>query len=188
MALTVVDAPDEMPISLNEAKKHLRVSYDDEDSLIEGFIAAATRFAETFTGRQLCTATLKWSGCEFPCELPRPPFQTVLAVEYLDTAGTLTTLPTSYYLVDPLSEPSPFRAAFGYVFPIVYPERSDAVRVTYTAGYGSAADVPATIKQAMLMLVGNWWENREAMTETSLKEVPMAVASLLWSERLVTVA
>lgn len=188
MALTVVDPPDEMPLSLEQVKRHLRVSYDDEDTLIDGLIAAATRHVETYLARQLCTATLKWSGCEFPCELPRPPLQTIIAVEYIDTEGTLTSLSSSYYLVDALSEPATFRETFGYTFPNVYPNRSDAVRITYTAGYGAASDVPATIKQAMLLLIGNWWENREATSEREMKQVPMAVESLLWSERLVTVA
>jgi len=39
-----------------------------------------------------------------------------------------------------------------------------AVEIDYTAGYGSAAtDVPAGLRQAMLSLVGHWFENREAV-------------------------
>ena len=59
----------------------------------------------------------------------------------------------------------------------------NAVNVTFVAGYGGASAVPSSFKQAIQLLAGHWYENREAVSEVAFKEVPFAVTCLLESER-----
>ena len=54
-----------------------------------------------------------------------------------------------------------------------------AVTLTMVAGYGAAADVPYSIRQAILLMVAHWFVNREAASPVSLKELPLGVAALL---------
>lgn len=48
----------------------------------------------------------------------------------------------------------------------------------------SIAAVPETIKAALKLLCGHWYEHREAFAEGALTEVPLAVETLLWGERV----
>jgi hypothetical protein len=59
------------------------------------------------------------------------------------------------------------------------------------AGESSLANISQEIKQAMLLLIGHWYENREvsiAMNvgagEADVKKIPFAVESLLWMNRV----
>lgn len=66
---------------------------------------------------------------------------------------------------------------------------ASAATVTISTNYecstaDSIAAVPETIKAALKLTVGHWYENREAFAEGALAEVPMAVKSLLWGERV----
>jgi uncharacterized phiE125 gp8 family phage protein len=54
------------------------------------------------------------------------------------------------------------------------------------AGYGGSHTVPEPIKQAILLLVGAWFENREAvLTGTIVATLPFAVDALLAPYRVV---
>lgn len=155
-------------ITLAEAKLHLRVTHSAEDTLINALVGAATRAAETETGRQLVTATLRMSLDAFPrgrvIELPRPPLITVASVTYLDDAGATQTLHDALYTVDIDSTPGRLVLADTEVWPSTANE-PNAVKVTYTAGYGAAAAVPATVKAWMLLQVGALYRNREAFAQ-----------------------
>jgi len=50
-AVRIVTAADVYPVSLSEAKAHLRITHNAEDDLIQSYIAAATDWAQTFTRR-----------------------------------------------------------------------------------------------------------------------------------------
>lgn len=167
-------APAEEPVSLAEAKAHARVYTDADDDELTAFISAARALTEKATRRQLITATWKLEAPGFPVgawfELPRPPLIAVSSITYLDLAGDEQTLSTDVYLVQT-----------GRLYGRVslkpaqqWPEtlmRDDAVRVTYTAGYGLAAAAPPLLKQGILMRVAHWYEHREATTEMTLMRV-----------------
>jgi uncharacterized phiE125 gp8 family phage protein len=53
------------------------------------------------------------------------------------------------------------------------------VQIDYTAGFGSAANVPEDIKQAILLLVGEWHEFREAAINGTVNKIPNSVEALL---------
>ena len=68
MSLQLVTPPTGEPVSLAEAKLHLRVDVDDDDALIGSIISAARQAAETLTGRQLITSRWKLVLDAFPCQ------------------------------------------------------------------------------------------------------------------------
>lgn len=185
MRLTLTEAPEAEPVLLAETKRHLRVDDPDDDALIENLITAARQHVEEVCRRQLLTATWILSLPGFPAgggaiRLPRPPCQKVESLKYVDSAGETQILTeTTDYQVVADEWPAEVLSAYGKSWPAAraVPE---AVLVEYDAGYGAAgADVPASIRAAILLLVGHLYENREAATGEALKIVPMAVDSLL---------
>lgn len=180
-------APAVPVVTLSEAKVHCRIDGNDEDLLVNALIKAATDHLDGYSGilgRALITQTwqLDLSGFCSPVRLPVGNLQAVSGVTYYDTANALQTLSGSVYGVysDALG---PFlELKTGQSWPSLY-TRSDAVSITWTAGYGdAAADVPAPIKQAILFLVDHWYENRGAVTVGSgitTTELPFAVKALI---------
>lgn len=174
-AVTVVTPPaaDDPVVTLTEAKLHLRVEHDADDELIEALVLAATEQAQSELRRQLVTATLllqldAFSSC---IELPRGA-RSVLSVDYDDETGNEQTLDDATYLVDVDSLPGRLTLADGYSWPSTYPG-SNAVRITYTAGYGAAAAVPAGIKAWIKLHVGALYRSREAFAlGASVSELP----------------
>lgn len=182
-AITVVTPPaaDDPVVTLAEAKLHLRVEHDADDDLIEALVQAATEQAQSELRRQLVTATLllqldAFSSC---IELPRGARQ-VESIEYDDEAGTEQTLDDAVYVVDVDTLPGRITLADGYSWPSTYPG-PNAVRITYTAGYGAASAVPAGIKAWIKLHVGALYRNREAFAlGVNVSELPgRFTASLL---------
>jgi len=97
-------------------------------------------------------------------ELPMPPLQSVTSLKYIDDAGVEQTMPTADYVVDAQHMIGRIRPAHGTQWPSTLDDEG-AVRITFVAGYGAAGAVPQPIKQAILLLVGHWWINREAVGE-----------------------
>ena len=195
MGLIQTVPPAVEPVSLAEAKLHMRVDLDDDDALIQKLIEAARRHTEDFTSRSLITQTWKLTLDRFPeslllwrwdawtcsnvIELPKPPLQSVTSVKYYDPDGVLQTLAASKYLVDAVTEPGRIAPVTGEFWPATQ-DRINAVEIIYVAGYGAAAaNVPAGLLAAIKLLLANWYENREATIAGSLNPVPLAVEALL---------
>lgn len=170
MALVLKTAPAVEPLSLEEVKAHLNIEADftDDDSLLNGYIAAARQLGENLTRRQFVPATYELVIDEFPAdgaiELPRPPLQAVDSITYLDTDGVEQTLGTDYYRVDTDSEPGRVLLAYDKSWPSTQ-SVPNAVRVRYQTGYpldaSSDPTTPQAIKQWMLIRIAGWYELRE---------------------------
>lgn len=149
------------PITLAEAKLHLRVDHADEDAYITGLITSARLMCEQRTGKTLISSGWTAYGDEFTdtLELPNPTVTSVASISYVDVNGTTQTLDASTYRVDMISDPARIK-------PVTeWPETDDrmnAVTVVYTAGYANANAVPAPLKQWMLLAIGDMYENRTA--------------------------
>jgi uncharacterized phiE125 gp8 family phage protein len=189
MALVLTAAPAAEPISLAEAKAHLRIDEDDEDTLIASLIAAARMFVERTLGLALVTQGWSYFLDFWPrstcVTLPISPVQAVGAVTLHDTDGGATMVNAEGYAVDALS--SPARLVFKSAPPPVVPRELNAFEIGFTAGYGDAAsDVPAPIRQALILLVAHWFERREPVVlGLGAQEVPTTVAGLLLPYRRV---
>ena len=183
MELQLVTPPAEPVISLADAKLHLRVDHDADDSLIAGLVSAGTEWVQSYTERQLVTATYRVSvenwrtcGCRGKppelFELPRTPVQAVNFVSYVDPEGNAQTLSPTLYRAN----------RDGLYFLHNLPSlsvREDAVRVNYDAGYGTAAQVPDLLKVALKLWVGEFYAHREtSVVGTIVNELPLSIYRL----------
>ena len=190
MALVLVTGPATEPVSKAEAKLHLRVDGTDDDDHIDALIVSARMHVEAILRRALITQTWKLVLDSWPTEIvkfAKPPLASVVSVTYLDEAGESQTFAAGNYIVDTASEPGRLILAKNASWPSeeLYP--LGAVRIEYTAGYGDAEDVPQAYKQAMLLLIGHFYENREAVVAAqgaNIQELPMAVMALLFPTRV----
>lgn len=183
-----ITGPVVTPVSLEEAKLHLRVDNTAEDTLITGLIAAAVAHldGDGVLGRAMITQTwATWVGNAPGCvRLPVSPFQELTSIKYYDSDNALQTATLSDFETNLDGDFVTVHPKSGFAWPGAY-SRRDAIEITYTAGYGDdGADVPQSIRQAILLLVGHWYENRTAVSEASLKEVPKAVDALIGIERV----
>jgi uncharacterized phiE125 gp8 family phage protein len=181
------------PVSVAEAKEHLRiVDTTEDDAYVGQLVDAATTWCEdycdrTFADKEYTVAFDDFFGTRI--ELPRPPVRlnavssgATVTISYVDTGGATQTLTFSQ------SGTQEFRLDRDHVPALVYPlylgvwpsVRLDdkAVQITYLAGYGGAANVPTPAKHAIKMLVGHWYLSREAVGNAG-QNVPMGVAALL---------
>lgn len=183
MPVRVVVPPVEEPVSLARAKAHLRipVSDDAEDELILGLITAAREQVESLTGLALARATLEMTDGGFPdrcglIELPSVPLVHVEAVAYTDATGVEQVLAPSAYVVEPRYGRALRLASGTQAWPTA--RSADGIAVRYVAGY-EPTTVPQRAVQAMLLLIGHWYFNREAViTGTISTELPQTVQVL----------
>lgn len=177
-------APTVSPITLEEVRAHLRIDHTDEDPTLQLYIDAATGYLEGPNGildRALVTQSWSQAYSQFtdPILLPLglQPVQSVTAINYYDEAGAAALLSdTLYRLVQAELGPRIERATDA-----AWPGtavRDDAVTVVFVAGDEPLA-LAAPIRQAMLLLVGHWYANREAVAAGAYAELPYAVTALL---------
>ena len=193
MPMQLITPPAGEPISLAEAKLHLRVDFDDDDSLIQVLISAARQAAETLTNRQLVTARWRMVLDSFPGPslmgvpagqtftlpghavlLPKSPVASVVEIRYLDMAGAWQVMPAANYTVDSVCEPARITPVFGQIWPIALPQIG-AVSVIFDAGYGNASAVPEGIKTWIKLRVGSLYVHREevaSMTRGRIDPLP----------------
>jgi len=197
MALKLITPPAVEPVTLDEAKEHLRVDGTNEDNLIAALIAAARRWCEQFQRRAYITQIWELWLNEWPCDtagyskgyitVPRPPLQDVTSIKYYGTDNVEYTFDSGNYFVDTKSEPGRVVLGYNKSWPSATLRPANGVVVIFTAGYGDTADkVPGEVKHAIKLLIGHWYENREAVIVGSISRgIELAVNSLLWPDRVV---
>lgn len=165
LRLVLVTGPDTEPVERDQVKLQGKCEHAEDDALWDRWIQAAREEAEAATGRALMPQTWKRTLDCFPeacgeIELPKPPLQAEVVVEYLDADGALQTLDPDLYVVDTDGTPGRIYPAAGEVWPITAFQRG-AVKVTFDCGYADATAVPARIKQAIAWLACYWNQYRE---------------------------
>lgn len=183
----LVTAAASEPVTLEEARAHLRVTHTEDDSYIVGLIALAREHCEEQLNKPVGSQTFR---AYYPCfdvlVIPAGDVTAVSAVKYypLD-GGAAVTVSSSVYWVDLMARPAVIRLVYGQEWPTADLRESSAVEVTFTAG--SAATV--SVKHAMKLLIGHWYEHREEVIVTgdrmmaSAITLPRAVDSLLVNQR-----
>jgi uncharacterized phiE125 gp8 family phage protein len=193
-SLTRQTSPAVEPVTVAEAKAHLRVDVSDDDTYIGTLITAAREWCEQYLDRTLVNTQWVMRFDSFPpdgtqdIELPRPPMSlagttTAVSLTFTSETGGTQAYSTASFRVDRNSTPGAVKTLYGQTWP---PHLMDdnAVSVTWWAGYGSAgSSVPAAVRHAILMVVGILYEKRAAAESGSLNEVPFGVKSLLDSQR-----
>jgi len=170
------------PVSLTEAKSHLKVDTTADDTYITSIIKAATQLSEEYTNRFFIDTVIDQTCSDFAQlqTLFKSKVSAVAHVKYYDSDNSLQTLSATVYDTQLNYEPSQIQLANNQNFPSIT-KRNDAVVARYTVGYGSAAsDVPEIIKQAILLTIGNFYQNRASViTGKTATELPMNVKWLL---------
>lgn len=185
MAIKVITAVATEPVTLQEARLHLRVISDPadvtahpDDTLIEANISAAREYCEHYTGRALAPQTLELALDAFPAdgiELNRSPVTSITSIKYMDADGVEQTLSTADYSLNDYGVTASVELAADTEWPETQ-DVSNAVKVRYVAGY---TEVPKTVKAAMLLLIGHLYENRQEGTAFKVEQLPLGVKSLL---------
>lgn len=161
----LVTPPAIEPITLEEAKLHLRVDGTEENSLISALITAARQKAEEYTRRAFITQTweLALDSASGKVYLPRPPVQTIDEI-MLD--GEMVAIENYIFLGENVFCPK---------IPL-YAANPGGLVIRYTSGYGyNATNVPSAIRRAILMLVAHLYEHRG----DDVVEIPPIIKILL---------
>lgn len=182
------------PVTLAEAKAHLRIVDAADDDYITSLIEAAADKIERDTGH-ICRArnvTIARDGFADDAQMRVPlnygPVNSIASVVYDADTGTEETLAAGQYRLRQFAGLTYIIPAFGVTWPATE-AIIGAVRVTFNAGYASNDDVPDTLRHAALLLIGNWYENREAVNVGgNASEVPLGYEALIRPHRLRMVA
>jgi len=187
-SLNLITPPVKEPLTLLQTKNHLKIMPDDAipDDEIELNILVAREKVENEISRALITQT--WEVCfnTFPWSSNRaiaielPPLQSVTSIKYIDTDGVQQTWDSSLYQVNTKSTP-------GCILPVdgeIYPETDfviNAVVIEFVAGYGDeASDVPAPLRHAMKLIIGELYVRREeAIVGAAITTVPLSASNLM---------
>jgi hypothetical protein len=195
--------PASEPVTLAEAKAHLRIDHADEDSLITALITAAREYAEAYTARAFISQTWIWTLNQWPVDgrerawwksarfepaslfspspryvsVPFGPLISVTSITSFDAAdaGTLWAS-TNYYVA--AGQDRIYRRS-GAAWPL--PTRgADGIEIIYVAGYGaSAADVPPPLRHALLELIAHLYRHREPVGAAPATPIPFGFGALL---------
>jgi len=184
MALVLISGPAVEPVSLAEAKAHLRVDGSAEDTLIASLIITSRLHVEAALGLALITQSWSLFLDAWPSgphvRLPLRPVQSITAVQLYAPDESVETLNPDLFLLDGAGIPPRLVRQGSLAWPA--PKRiANGIEIAFTAGFGNAvADVPAPIRQAVLLLVAHWYEHREPIEIGAAQtRVPHMVSELL---------
>jgi hypothetical protein len=197
--LKIVTGPAATPVSRTEARNHLRLDDDVDDSLVRAYIQAATDWAENYTGRFLVSRTCQmmldgarelesplWEGMRTGpsnvayldhIELAAAPVISVESIKYYSDDDTQYTWAASNYFVDTFSEPAKVVLRDGGTYPTDL-RAANGLEINFTAGYGSnPSAVPEAIKVAILQYIAFLYEHR-GDNEAGMQSPPVLRALL----------
>lgn len=182
-------------ITLAEARTHLRIiAYGSplahpDDAYITALITAAREWTEEYLERYIGTQTLELALDDFPDDIELKGYvQSVTSVKYIDATEIEQTLSAANYTLDNYSVPAWILQATNTDWPTIA-DVGNAVKVRYAAGYTDTLvtndnPCPKAIISAMLLVIGNLYENRQENTNKMNAALPMGVYTLLQPYRL----
>lgn len=178
------------PVTAQLLGEHLRLpsaTIDVEREYLETLIKSAREFIELRLGLAMNTQTWElaldtvptergkdewWDGVRegaMVAQLPRDikidikPLIAVTNITTYDNDDTGTVFASSNYYVDTRSNPARIVLREGAVWP-VFTRTAHGLVITMTAGYGPLdTDVPAALRQAVMIVAADWYENRESV-------------------------
>jgi uncharacterized phiE125 gp8 family phage protein len=193
MLLSLATPPAAYPVTVAEAKAHLRIEHALDDTYIETLIKAVTAELDGRQGllrRALITQTWDYSLPWFPVVrricVPMPPLQSVTSVKYFDANNVEQTFSSDNYEIIAQDEQGYIALKQSASWPGTY-EREAAVTIRFVAGYGAdGSAVPANVRAAMLLRIGELYANRG--DEATSGDMSVTVKRLLNPSRRVLLA
>lgn len=181
--VTVVTAPTGLPITVEDMKCRIRVDIDADNELIEAYIRGAQARIDgpSGIGYALIEQTWRLSLDCFPSAdicLPGAPVKSVTSVNYVDTDGVNQVVNSSNYYLDVASSPVRLAPSYGNSWPATR-SQNGAVWIDYVVGEAAAANIAPDLVDALALIVGHRYENREAVADGSMVEIPLGVESIL---------
>lgn len=198
MKTQVVTTATDEPLTLEEVKSHLRLELGEteQDDLLNGYIKTARDVAEKYTNRKFIHTTIDLYFDEWPdedgFELAYSPMSTntVPTVTYTDYDSSTITLSSTAWKADYISEPGRICLDSGQSWPSDTLHEVNPIKIRYQVGYtAESSNVPQVIKNAMLLMIGDLYENREntivgQMGATRIESIPMGAKALLSPHRV----
>lgn len=195
--LKQTEAAETRPVTLEQLKGHCRVGHDDDDDQLEIYLDAATEFVAERTGLTLAPSSWEiercgwWSDC---LTVLLSPVRDIV-ITYLDANGDSQTVDAGLYRWENTDKGSAEVRFFStFTSPAVLADTYNAVQIAIEAGFddpaatGSGDDpelaLPKRVTQAVLMIAGYWYDNREAAADADLRKIPLAAEALLWQLRI----
>ena len=184
----IVTAATGDPIDLEEAKLHLRIDIGEtaEDDLIMGLIRSSREKSESITGLKLMPQTWYSYYDNFPyktyIELPYSPVSSIPSsgIYYTKSGGNSTTFSSTKWSQDIVSIPGRVVLKDNDDWPSDTLETNNPIRVEFVCGYAGSTAVPDSIKSAMKLMIGHWYENREeSIVAQTIMSIPMGSKHLL---------
>lgn len=177
--IRIVTAPVVEPVSLDRAVEHCHAELGIEDAEFNGYIVTAREYCEKFQGRAYINQTIEATYDKLPAMpiyLPRSPAISVLSIKIYDKLNVETELSLSDFFIDTDNEPARIVYNDGNTWPSVTLRSISALKIQYTAGYGTTAEsVPRNVISAMLLYISYLYENRNG----EVPEAPEAIKVLL---------
>lgn len=170
-------------IGTEVVESHLRLVYADESAYLDALSAASVRAVEYEANDNHGTGTLSFfSDCiptsyKFPIDADR---FTATAVEYLDTAGAWQTLDADTYEFSSQKNPTLFVYNELTQPDDMATEGLETFRITGTI---SAKTMPANMEQACLLMLAHLYQNREAVINEKVYDLPLAFTYLIGKSR-----
>lgn len=202
-SLKRITSPAIEPVSVADVKLHTHIDYDVEDDIIAAWIKSARIMAEDYQRRAFIAQVWELSFDDYPelpLALPRAPLMGVSSIKIYDTANAETVLYSAEddplttteestttpetnadFYIDESAEPARVGFSYNATWPSTTLRSLDSVKIRYVAGYGiHASDVPANVRDAIMLYCAYRNENRAAETEAA----PPQFFNLLNQDRL----
>ena len=183
MSLVLTSGPATEPVSVADAKAHLRIDGTAEDVLIGSLLLTSRLHIESALGLALLNQTWMLVLDRWPpgasLDIPIAPLQAVTAVRVRNASGAATLVPPTSYLVDIVSKPP--RLVWNHAAQPYPGAAANGIEIDLAVGFGAtAASVPAPLKHAILMLTAHWYEHRDPVEiGSSTLRIPDAVTDLI---------
>lgn len=184
MGIKVINPPIAEPITLAEAKLHLRVDDTADDTLIAAQLSAARESAEQYLNIAIAEQTWEVALDGFPLhaaiELPGGAVSSIVSVTYANAVGTDTVISASGYALNNYGSPSWLIPAYGTNWAASY-ATPNAIRVRYIVGGGVLSP---SIRAAILLTLGHLYAQREDSSAVPVSAIPMGARALLQPFRI----
>lgn len=181
MGIKVITPPAAV-LTLEQLRRHCKIdppdATNDADDDLTAALAGAHATAQHYTRISIGSQTLELALDAFPdgcIQLLQGPVTSITSVKYIDLDGDEQTLDTSLYSLDDYSVPAWLLPAVDTEWPDTL-ETANAVKVRYVAG---AASIDGAVAQALRLLSGLYFDNRNAADKGEMFEIPFGVKYLL---------